>query len=326
MIRIFILITTLLFTPLCQAEFNEPSVKKVLISQVVEHPALNKTTQGIIAGLEAHGFVVDKNLHLRVESAQANSALAMQIANKFISQQPDVVVGVGTICAQSFIKTTQSRDLKMIFSSVTDPIQANLQKSIGQNMSNISGVSNFVAIEPQLQLFKKLQPNLQVLGIIYNPGEINSVSMVNKLESSCAAMNMKLIKQAVAKTADVAQAATRLSGQVDAIFISNDNTALSSLQSIIKAAQQKKIPVYVSDTDAVETGAVAALGPNQYAVGVQTAAMLAKVLQGADINALNVESVAQTDLVVNLNAARLANIQIPADILDTATTVIGEEV
>jgi putative ABC transport system substrate-binding protein len=315
------IITSLLGLFVIQASLaNEAPIaaKKVLISQVVDHPALNMTVQGIIAGLASAGFKRQVNLDLRVESAQANTALAAQIATKFVNQQPDVVVGVGTICAQSFLKYTKANKVKMIFSSVTDPASASLA-----NQKNISGVSNFVSLEPQVQLFKELQPNLQKLGIIFNPGEINSVAIVHKLEQICQANNLTLIKQSVTKTADVAQNAMKLASMVDAILISNDNTALSSLQSVIKAAQAHTIPVYVSDTDAIALGALAALGPNQYALGYQTGLMIAKVLNGQKIYELPIEYPAQTELFINPQAAFKAHLELPAAVLARATTIVS---
>lgn len=298
------------------------TAQKVLISQVVEHPALNATTRGIKDALKAAGYEEGKNLELRVESAQANVSLAGQIASKFINQKPDVVVGVGTISAQSFYKYAADGKVKLIFSSVTDPVSAGLVKSLEQPGNNTSGVSNFVALEPQLILFKKLQPALNRLGIIYNPGEVNSVSIVNQLETLTPKEKLTLVKQSVTKTADVAQNAVRLAENAEAIYISNDNTALSSLQSVIKAAQNAKIPVYVSDTDAVEQGAVAALGPNQYEIGLQTGKMIVKVLEGADVNTLPVEFPDKTELYLNLNAAKKADIIIPEEIVKTAVKVI----
>jgi len=292
--------------------------KKVLISQVVDHPALNMTVQGIIAGLAAQGFKRNVNIEIRIESAQANPALAAQIANKFVNQHPDVVVGVGTIAAQSFIKYAIANKVKMIFSSVTDPDSASLE---GQ--PNISGVSNFVDLEPQVKLFQELQPNLKRLGIIYNPGEINSVAIVTKLTQVCDELGIALFKQSAAKTADVAQCAVKIANLVDAIFISNDNTALSSLQSIIKVAQQHSIPVYVSDTDAIALGAVAALGPNQYALGYQTGLMIAKVLNGADLQTLPIEYPQQTELFLNPQAATKAHIQFPPAIVVKANTILS---
>ncbi len=297
-------------------------VKKVLISQLVDHPALNMTTRGIIEGLAEAGYERGKNLELRVESAQANSVIAAQIANKFVHQQPDVVVGVATIAAQSFVKYAAANKVKLIFSSVTDPVAANLVTTLQLPGNNTSGVSNFISLKPQLQLFKELQPKLQRIGFLYNPGEINSISLVKQLDPICNALNLILIKQAVAKSADVPQTAAKLAAQVDAIFISNDSTALSSLQSIIKAAQAAKIPVYVSDTDSVELGAVAALGPNQVQIGKQTAQMIVKVLNGADLNTLPVEFPLNTELYINLEAAAKAGIEIPSNVLERATRIV----
>lgn len=313
----------LLITSGCTIAKNTASnTKKVLLSQVIEHPALNATTRGIIDGLEQHGYKRGVNLELRIESAQANSALAAQIANKFVQQKPDVVVAVGTLSAQSFAKYATNNKVKLVFASVTDPVSANLVKDLQQPGNNTTGVSNFVPLEPQLQLFKKLQPNLKNLGLMYNPGEINSVAIVKQLEVVCKTLGINVIKVAVPRTLDIPQAATKLAGNCDAIFISNDNTMLSAIQSIIKAANSKKIPVYVSDTDIVSSGALAAIGPNQYEIGKQAGAMVASVLDGADISKIAVQFPQQTNLYINLDAAKHCNIIISDKLRDSATKII----
>ena len=271
---------------------------KILISKTIDHPALDATTRGIIAGLASAGYENGKGSEIRIESAQGNAPLASQIASKFVSQNPDIVIGVGTVSAQSFIKYAASRRVKMVFSTVTDPLGASLVKSLDKPGNNISGVSNFVPLEPQLELFKKMQPNLKKLGILYNPAELNSVSIVKKLEILCPKLGLILVKQTITKTSDAAQNTAKLASDVDAIFISNDNTALSALQSIIAASKKARIPVYVSDTDAVKLGAKAALGPDQYEIGLQTARMIVRVLKGGDINMMKVEFPDKTDLVM----------------------------
>ena len=270
----------------------------ILISKTVDHPALDATTRGIIAGLASAGYENGRGSEIRVESAQGNASLASQISSKFVSQNPDIVIGVGTVSAQSFIKYATSGRVKMIFSTVTDPLGAGLVKSLDKPGNNISGVSNFVPLEPQLALFKEMQPGLKKLGILYNPSELNSVSIVKRLEILCPKLDLTLVKQTIAKTSDAAQNTAKLASDVDAIFISNDNTALAALQSIIAVSNKSGIPVYVSDTDAVKLGAKAALGPDQYEVGLQTARMIARVLKGGDINAMKVEFPDKTDLVV----------------------------
>lgn len=320
-IAIFIAMT-LFATAGSRAASAHAGKKTVLISEFVEHPALDATVRGIIDGLAANGYKRGSNLDLRVESAQANPALASQIANKFINLAPDVVVGVGTISAQSFAKAAAAAKVKLAFSSVTDPLGASLVKSLQKPGNHTSGVSNFVALEPQLKLFQQLQPQLKRLGILYNPGEINSVSIVKKLEKICPSLGITLVKQTAPKTADVAQSATKLAQNADAIFISNDNTALSALQSVVRVAQKAKIPVYVSDTDAVFEGALAALGPNQYQVGFQTGEMIARVLHGEKMGEQSVEFPVKTDLFINAAAAKCAGINIPQQLLKMAAKVI----
>jgi putative tryptophan/tyrosine transport system substrate-binding protein len=296
--------------------------KKVLISKVVDHPALDTTESGIIDALADSGYIIKDNIIIRTESAQGNPVLANQIAIKFTYQNPNAVVAIGTISAQSFIKFSRNNEVKMIFSSVTDPVDAGLMISSTTNEKNITGVSNFVAIGPQLELFKKLQPNLKKLGIIYNPGESNSISIVKELEEIAPNYNIEVLTKVATRSSEVAQTAVSLAKNADAIFISNDNMALSAIQNIIKAAVDAQIPVYVSDTDAVKLGAVAALGPNQYNIGIQTGKMVARILNGSDINKEKVELPEKNDLYLNTEAAKKANISIPKDLLEIADKII----
>ena len=301
---------------------DKPKKISVYINQTTDHPALDTTTKGIIAALANSEYKANDNLDLRIESAQGMATLSQQIANKFVGQAPTIVVGVGTVAAQSFIKYAKLGQIKMVFSTVTDPLGAGLVNNIQRPGGNISGVSNFVQLEPQLELFKKLLPSLKKLGILYNPGEANSVSIVQKLEKLCPKFDLTLVKQTASKTADVAQSAAKLAESSEAIFISNDNTALSAMQSIIKAANEATIPVFVSDTDAIGSGAVAALGPNQYQVGWQTGKMIVRIVQDSGSALPAVEFPESTELYLDLNAAKKLGINVPQDIVKQAAKII----
>ena len=304
---------------------QEGKKAKILISKVIDHPALNSTTQGIIDALASSGYVLNQNLELKIESAQASPVLAQQIAGKFVHMKPDIVVGVGTVSAQSFLKYAKANKVKLIFSSVTDPIGASLISDLNCPEQNISGVSNFVELNPQLIMIKKILPKIKKLGILYNPGELNSVSIVEKLEQLCPTLGITLIKQTIDKTGDVAQSALKLSQNVDAIFISNDNTALSALPLIVKSAKTKKIPVFVSDTDAVSLGAIAALGPNQYEIGKQTGRMIVRLMEGEECSKQPIEFPEKVELFINADAAKELEIQIPKDLLDTAKNIVSSK-
>ena len=294
---------------------------KIYISQLVKHPALDATTKGIIQGLSDAGYK-DENLDLIVESAQGNVALANQIANKLVSKNPDIVVGVATVTAQSFSKYARAGKTKLIFSSVTDPVDAGLVDGVIKPGNNTSGVSNFIPLEPQIEMFLKIKPTIKKLGFLYNPGELNSISLIDKLKTICPKYGIELVTVSASKTSEVAQSATKLSSLVDAIFVSNDNTALSAFKTIVRAANNVSIPVFVSDTDIVKDGAVAALGPNQYDLGLQTAKMIVRVIKDKEIGATPVEYPEKVELYLNLNAAEKVGIKIPDELFESASHLI----
>ena len=279
MVKNFISLMGIFLSLLSIAEAND-TIKKVYINQLVQHPALDMTTKGIIDGLTELGYTNGINLDLKVENAQGDTVLANQIAARLVSLQPDVVVGNPTITAQSFVKYAKEGKIKLVFTSVTDPLGAKIVNKLTEPGGNVTGVSNFVDLEPQIELFKEIKPTIKKIGFLYNPGELNSITLVNRLKEICPRYGLELIEMTASKTSEVYQSAIKLSSLVDAIFISNDNMALSALRTIVKAADAEKIPVFVSDTDIVKDGALAALGPNQYEIGKQTARLIARILEG----------------------------------------------
>ncbi len=318
MLKFFLSIVAICFF-LLLLQSNSPLQEKqakIYINQLVEHPALDATTRGIVDGLFEAGYVNGKNMELKIEFSQGNMSLAGQIATKFVSNSPDVVVGVATIAAQSFAKFTRNGKTKLIFTSVTDPIGANLVKSIERPGNNTSGVSNFMPLEPQLKMFKCVIPFIKKLGFLYNPGEVNSISLIKKLEVLCPKFDIELVTLSANKTSEVAQSAIKLSSLVDAIFISNDNTALSAFRTIIKAANGGKVPVFVSDTDIAGHGAIVAFGPNQYELGKQTAKMIIQVLNGKDINNMKVEFPEKMELFFNKKLIKKLGVKLPCELLE----------
>jgi putative ABC transport system substrate-binding protein len=278
-------------------------MKKVYVNQIVEHPALDQTAKGIKDGLEKRGYKQGENLDFRVESAQGNIALASQISTKFVNQGADVTVGIGTPSAQSLVKAASEGKTKMVFSSITDPLSATLVTKLSGSNNNVTGMSNKVDVVPQFELFKELLPNLKTIGFIYNPADANSIQQLDDVNVASEKSGLTIVPQAVNKTSDVPQAATRLAGKTDALFVYGDNTTLAALESVIMAANKEKKPVFVADTDAVELGALAALGPNQYDLGLDTAVMIADILDGKDINSIDVGFPNGLELFINQDAA-----------------------
>lgn len=294
--------------------------KTVAITQIVEHPALDAVYQGIKDQLAEQGYKEGENLTVLHESAQGNAAIASQIARKFVGENPDVIVAIATPSAQTV--AAAAKNIPVVFSAVTDPVGAKLVQSLEAPGGNITGVSDMLPIEKHIDLLQRVMPEAKRIGTVYNPGEANAVSLVNLLDERLAARGLTLVKAAATKTSEVLGAARSLVGDVDAIYLTTDNTVISAAEAVISVGERAKIPVFAADTATVERGAVAALGFNYYEHGRQTGQMVYRILQGAGTADMPVETMDTLDLFVNPDAAERMGITLSDDLIRDAKEVI----
>ena len=146
-------------TPATPATPAPVVVKQVAITSFVEHPALNLVRQGVIEELAEQGFKEGENLKVNFQSAQGNAGTASQIAKQFVGSNPDVIVAIATPSAQAIAANTDS--IPLVFSAVTDPVEAKLVPSWEASGTNVTGVSDLLPLEPQIDLMKKVVPNLK---------------------------------------------------------------------------------------------------------------------------------------------------------------------
>lgn len=309
------------FTPFKKQE--DKSMKVVAISQLVEHPALDETYRGIIDELRDGGYIDGQTMKLFYELAQGSATTAAQIAQKFSGINPDVMVGIATISSQALASANRGKAIPIVFSSITDPVGAQLVKDLKNTAdSSITGMSNWVEIEPQLEKFKQILPSLKKLGFVYNPGEGNSLVLLNRIRAAGKKMGIEVLEAPATLSAEVGMATENIAGKVDAIFISNDNTALSAFPCIVKVANKAQIPVFVSDTDMVKDGAVSAVGPSQYQVGRQTGRMILQILDGAPPSTIPVGFPEKLEFYLNTQAMDTIGLKVSNELKALADKVL----
>jgi putative ABC transport system substrate-binding protein len=294
--------------------------KTVAITAIVEHPALDAVRDGIKKGLADAGYAEGTDVTFTYETAQGNPATAAQIARQFVGDAPAAIVAISTPSAQAAVAAT--KDIPVIFSAVTDPVAAQLVASIDQPGGNVTGVSDMAPIGDHVALIREITPNVKRLGVLYNPGEANSVSSVDALKTAASAAGIEVIEAPANKSADVQAAARSLIGKVDAIYVPTDNTIVSAFESAVGVANEAKLPLYAGDTDSVARGALAAVGFNYFDVGVQTAALVDQVLKGQNPGTIPVVFASGTDLQVNKKTADAIGVTLPQAVLDRASKVI----
>ena len=289
---------------------------KVGIIQLMEHPSLDTIRESIIEGLEDEGYVEGKNLKIEYQNGQNDMSTMKNIAQTFVGDECDVIVAIATPAAQAALSETT--EIPIVFAAITDPVGAGLVDSLDNPGGNVTGTSDEVSAEMIMKLAKDITPDFKIIGVLYNIGEDNSVSVVAQLKEYAGENGYKVIESTVTNTGEVQQAAQYLADKVDIVFSPIDNTVASSMAVATETFNNAGIPFYVSADSMVNDGGLATCGIDYTVLGRETAAMIADILEGADPAAIAVRKMSEMSVYVNKETAKALNIEIPQAILDKA--------
>lgn len=293
--------------------------KKIAITAIVEHPALDAIRKGVIDELKSKGYEEGKNLTVDFQSAQGSTANAAQIAKKFAGSNPDVIVAIATPSAQSMVAATKT--IPIVYAGVTDPVAAKLVPGWEASNTNVTGVSDELPLDPQIDLMKKLVPAVKNVGYVYSPGEVNSTTVLDQLKAKLSPQGINVVAAPAQRSSDVLTAARSLNGKVDLIYTSLDNNVVSSYESMYKAAVEMKKPLVASDTDSVKRGAVAALGVNYYDLGKKTGDVVFQILNGKKAGEIPSARMETLDLYLSKKNAAAEGVTLPEGLLKQAKEV-----
>lgn len=295
-------------------EGGETASYKIGISQYGEHGSLDNCREGFLEGLAQAGIVEGENLEVLYENAHFDDTMTGQIGDTFSAADVDLMVGIATPSAVACYNAAEDKDIPVIFTAITDPVEANLDSG------NITGTSDALPVEGQLKLIRALQPDADTIGIIYTTSEPNSVSAIRTYEELAGDYGFTIDAVGVAAQQEVTQAAdTLISRGVDCLSNLTDNNVVGVLSAILEKTNEAGIPVYGSEVEQVKLGCVAGAGLDYVQLGIQTGLMAAKVLTGeATCADMPYETIENYGLYINSDAIAAMGLTVPEDIASQA--------
>ena len=277
------------------------------ISQYGEHASLDNCREGFLQGLAQAGIEEGVKLKVDYQTAGFDDNIAAQIGQQFSAENADMMVAIATPSAVACYAAAEDKDIPVIFTAITDPVQAKLDSG------NITGTSDKLPVEAQLDLIRQLQPEAKTIGIIYTTSEPNSVSAIEEYKAKAPDYGFEIDVVGVTSQAEVTQAAdTLISHGVDCFSNLTDNNVVGVLAAILEKTDEAGIPVYGSEIEQVKLGCVASAGIDYVQLGIQTGLMAAKVLTGqATCQELPYETIAEYGIYVNSAALEAMSITLP---------------
>ena len=244
---------------------------------------------------------------IEYQNAGFDDNIATQIGTTFSAMGVDLMAAIATPSATACFAAAEDKDIPVIFTAITDPVGANLDSG------NITGTSDVLPVEGQLDLIRQLQPNAGTIGRVYTTSEANSVYSVGVYEEKAADYGFTIETVGVLEQSEVTQAVdTLLSKGVDCISNLTDNTVVGVLPAILEKTNEAGVPVYGSEIEQMKLGCVAGAGLDYIKLGVQTGQMAAKILRGEAVcQDLPYEVIENYDLYINSEALDAMGLAIP---------------
>lgn len=276
-----IVLSLLVLTSCNQEQKNvENKNYSIGINQFAQHQSLNNCREGLIEGLKSEGIEEGKNLTIDYNNADADVSIANQIGQKLASGKNDLLVAIATPSAMATYNAAMDRDIPMVYTAITDPVEAKLADEDKNPTGNVTGTSDELPVEAQLKTIREILPEAKNLGILYTSSESSSVSTIKIYEKYAKDYGFNLVAQAVTQSSDIPMATDSILSKVDVMTNILDNNVVNSLPLILDKANEKKIPVFGSEIEQVKLGCIAAEGIDYLELGKQTGIMAAKILKG----------------------------------------------
>lgn len=293
-------------------------VTHVGIIQLADNGAFTDMREGFIKKMRALGYTEDKMV-FDYKNANGDTATLNSICQTMIGEKKDFIVTIGTPASQAIVNMNSG--IPVFFISVSNPVGAAIISDMNAPDKNATGTSNAIPVSEMFKLSAKLTPNRQTYGLIYNTGEINSVTTIKNAKAYMDQNGINYKEAIVTASSEVQQATQSLVGKVDAFFIPNDSMVQSAMPQVAEIAKNAKIPVYGSSAVMVQSGAFATVSIDDITIGGITAEMADKFLKGTPIK--NIPSITVSDFttVINKTTANAIGVTVPQDVLDKAKVI-----
>ena len=289
--------------------------------QVVQHDALDASNKGFVDELKEKGYEEGKNIKIEQQNAQGEQANAQTIAKQFADSKKDLIFAIATPAVQAAYNAT--KDIPIIFTAVTDPVKAEVAKDWKSSGTNVTGTSDKVPVDKQIELLKKLLPNAKTVGVIYNTSETNSVIQVDELKAAAEKGGLAVKEIGVTNVNEINQNLASALDQIDVLYTPTDNTVASGYALVGKLCLDKNVPIIGAEEAVVEKGGLASIGIDYYKLGKEAGYKAAEVLDGKKPSDVEISTLSDMSFTINTDVVKKLNITLPSDIEANCKKVTG---
>ena len=262
---------------------NEKADFTVGILQVATHPALDGAREGFISAMKKDPLLEGKKIKFIQNNSQGVSADEASMAKSLVTKC-DMLLGISTgssVALKSAILEA-GKQTPLLFTAVTDPVDAALVSSLTNHGGFVTGTSDDNPVEAQVDLISRCLEGKSTikLGILYTGSEINSEVQADRAEQEAKAKGMEVTRATCTDSSDIKAVASNLAKKVDVIYIPTDNNIAAHMDSVKAVTDENHVLCIVGEENMLTGGGHLTYSVSYDLLGKRTGEMGALILSG----------------------------------------------
>jgi putative ABC transport system substrate-binding protein len=200
------------------------------------------------------------------------------------------------------------------------PSQLGAVKNLQAPEGNITGVTYYLPVATQFEVFQEIIPDLKSVLLLLEKGHPSSLIDQEGTQAVCRKLGIRYNEKFSETREETIAAVKQYRGRVSAIIIGNQALIFDDAQNIVAAADET--PVLSYSYKPVKVGALGGFVADDTKLGYMLALSVADVLtKGKTIKTVPVKVDPDPKFYVNANTALRLQIEIPFHIIETATVI-----
>ena len=276
-----------------------------------------------VAGMAEQGWVVGKNLAFDTRYTEGDPARIPPLTSELLALKPNLFVAATDIHARAAVASNTT--VPVVFVLGFDPVGVGVVKTLSAPGGRCTGFSvlNWELNPKRLALLNEAVPRLGRVSVLYREEDPNARAALELTEQAGRDLKIEVLRAPVKGSDDFSSAFKRMA-QLGAKGVLNvpDSLFFKWRQQLAELAIQHRLAAMFGATEYADAGMLLAYGTDFKDVFVRAAALVGRILKGADPARIPVEQASTYELVVNLRTARSLGIDLSRSLMLRATRVI----
>jgi putative ABC transport system substrate-binding protein len=277
----------------------------------------------LFESLRALGYVEGQNIVVERRYAQGKAERFQEFAAEMVRLKVDLIITSTTPAALAAKNVTTT--IPIVIPTAIDPVGTGLIASLAHPGGNITGGAILTGelAAKRLELLKEVISSLSRTAVLWNGANPANALAWRETQGAARVLGITLQSHEVQSPKDFEVAFARIAEErPDALSVLDDAMTIQYRKEIAEFAIQKRLPSVFAAKDRVKAGGLMSYGPHYSDMMRRAAALVDKILRGAQPADLPMEQPTTFELVINLKTARAIGPTVPPPLLARADEVI----